>query len=1098
MKLRTILFVLALLAFLSASSGGYLYYTFLKKSVFQEGKRQTYSRTISAKNRVSSILSENLKSVKALAGLNDLKHLLAGQNKDTLENANYCIDHFRNALEADVCYLMDARGNTLASSNRNSPRSFVGKNYAFRPYFRQAIQGTPAVYMALGVTSKKRGVYYSHPIFANGQKDPIGVVVVKASVVTIESELQALHNSNKTFTLITDPHGVIFISSSKKWLFRTLHQLSEDKINLILKTRQFGNGPFEWMGLEKNGGHHVLLETGEEYLVNRAKIDSYPGWSVFHLTNLEAFSKGISDPLLKTTGYITLTLCLLIGGAVLFLYQAASSDIRKHKRAEKALKASEANYRAIFNAATDAVFIHDMTTGKILDVNQRMYEMFGYSAQEALSLSIGDLSSGKESFTQADALKWIEKAAQGDPQLVEWMAKDKSGREFWVEVNLKRAEIGGKERLLAVVRDISERKQADKALLESEERYRIVSELTSDYSYAFRVESDNNLVSEWVTGALVRITGYTVDELDGAGGWESLIFKEDILITMNQLKTLLAGKSSIVEYRILTKSGDIRWMLDYGLPVWSNEQKRVTKIYGAVQDITERKNAEEALKQSEERYKTLTNNLHVGIYRNTIGPKGKFLEANPAIVNMFGYRNRDEFLAVNVSELYQDPNDRKRFNQKMLSTGMVRNEELRLKKKDGTPFIGSVSAVAVKEQKGEVKYYDGVIEDITEHKKLESHLQQALRMEAIGTLAGGIAHDFNNILGAVMGYTEMAINDKDDNGQLESYLREVLKAGKRAKDLVKHILAFSRQADSEVKPIRIKRIVKETLDLLRASIPATIEIRQTIQSDAVILADSTQIHQVLMNLCTNAHHAMRETGGLLEVSLTNVELESGLTERGLSVTPGPYLCLKISDTGQGMSPEVIDRIFDPFFTTKERDEGTGMGLSVVHGIVNSHGGAITVKSELGKGSTFKIYLPVIEREIEAPSAAKEEIPQGSESILFIDDEISLVDIGQQVLERLGYKVVTRTSSVEALELFQAKPDAFDLVITDMTMPNMTGANLARKMMSIRPDIPIILCTGYSQQITKEQAKKIGIREFLLKPIVIDELARTIRNVLDSP
>ena len=371
-------------------------------------------------------------------------------------------------------------------------------------------------------------------------------------------------------------------------------------------------------------------------------------------------------------------------------------------------------------------------------------------------------------------------------------------------------------------------------------------------------------------------------------------------------------------------------------------------------------------------------------------------------------------------------------------------------------------------------------------------------MEAIGTLAGGIAHDFNNILGAVIGYTEMALNDNGDNGPLVSNLQEVLKAGKRAKDLVKHILAFSRQADKEVKPIRVKTIVKETLNLLRASIPTTIEIRQFIQSDGVILADSTQIHQVLMNLCTNAHHAMREAGGELEVSLTNVELESGLTERGLSVVPGSYICLKVSDTGHGMSSEVVDRIFDPFFTTKERDEGTGMGLSVVHGIINSHGGAIRVQSDLGKGSTFEIYLPVIDRELKAPRKDNQQIPRGNESILFIDDEISLVDIGQQVLELLGYKVVTRTSSLEALELFRAKPDTFDLVITDMTMPNMTGAKLAQEMMSIRPQIPVILCTGYSQQITKEQAKKIGIRQFLLKPIVMDELARTIRNVLDNP
>ena len=1097
MKLRTILFVLALLAFLSASSGGYLYYSSLKKSVYEEGKRQSFSHTLSIQHRVSSILSENLKSVKALAGLNDLKRVFSGLNKNKLEDANLTLDHFQNALEANVCYIMDARGNTLASSNRNSPNSFVGKNYAFRPYFKNAMQGLPSVYMALGVTSNQRGIYYSHPIFVNGLENPVGVVVVKASVKPIESELQAPHTTSDALTLITDPHGVIFISSTEKWLFHTLHKLPDDELDLILKTRQFGNGPFKWIGLKKNGNNHVLLGSGEEYLLNRARIASYPGWSVCHLTNLGSISNGISDPLISTTGYVTLTLCLLMGGSVFLLYRVASSDIRRRKKAEQALKASEANYRAVFNAANDAVFIHDMNTGQILDVNQRMCEMFGYSPEEARSLDIGDVSSGKDAFTQENALKWIQKAAQGFPQLLEWMARDKSGREFWVEVNLKRALIGGKQRLLAVVRDISERKQAEEALLKSEERYRIVSELTSDLSYAFNITSDNHVESDWVAGALSRITGYTAEELAADGGWESLIFKEDILITMKQLETLLSGKSCIVEYRILTKSGKVRWMLDYGYPVWSDAQQRVIKAYGAVQDITERKQAEEALKQSEENYKTLTNNLHVGIYRNTIGPDGKFLEANPAIVNMFGFSNRDEFLAVSVSELYQDPNDRKKFNKKMLSNELVRNEELRLKKKDGTEFIGSVSAVAVKDQNGGVKYYDGVIEDITERKQLESQLQQAQRMEAIGTLAGGIAHDFNNILAAAIGYTEMALNGNENNSALKSNLQEVLKAGNRAKNLVRQILAFSRQADQEVKPLQVKIIVKEALKLLRASLPATIEIQPNIKSEAVVLADPTQIHQVLMNLCTNAQHAMRETGGLLKVSLTDVEIEQGLSAKRLGVSAGKHLCLKVSDTGHGMSSMVIDRIFDPFFTTKPRDEGTGMGLAVVHGIVTGYKGALTVESEVGKGSTFKIYLPTVEREISAPAKSIPKNCKGSESILFIDDEIALLDIGQQMLDRLGYHVVTRSSSLEALELFQAGPDEFDLVITDMTMPNMTGDKLAQEMMFVRPDIPVILCTGYSHQITEEKAKSIGIKEFIFKPIAIDDLARTIRSVLDN-
>jgi CheY-like chemotaxis protein/two-component sensor histidine kinase len=322
---------------------------------------------------------------------------------------------------------------------------------------------------------------------------------------------------------------------------------------------------------------------------------------------------------------------------------------------------------------------------------------------------------------------------------------------------------------------------------------------------------------------------------------------------------------------------------------------------------------------------------------------------------------------------------------------------------------------------------------------------------------------------------------------------------------VKQILAFSRQAEEEKKPVQIGPIVKEALKLLRASLPTTIEFHQNIKPDLDnVLADPTQIHQVLMNLCTNASHAMREEGGILDVSLQNVSIverglhivESEKSEIGLD--PGQYLRLTVSDTGHGMTPEVLERIFDPYFTTKEKGEGTGLGLAVVHGIVKSYGGIITVQSDMGKGTTFHVYLPRIKREVTAgPESRLGEIPTGNERILFIDDDPGLVDISKQMLEHLGYKLVTRTSSIEALKLFRAQPDKFDLVITDMTMPNMTGDKLAKELMEIRPDIPIILCTGYSERITEEKAKAMGIRAFTMKPLVIRDFANTIRKVLDQ-
>jgi PAS domain S-box-containing protein len=409
-----------------------------------------------------------------------------------------------------------------------------------------------------------------------------------------------------------------------------------------------------------------------------------------------------------------------------------------------------------------------------------------------------------------------------------------------------------------------------------------------------------------------------------------------------------------------------------------------------------------------------------------------------------------------------------------------------------------------------IKWVDGrlvrlqIATDITRIKDLEkeslriqAQLQQAQKMEAIGTLAGGIAHDFNNILSAVIGYTEIVLGDVAEGTSQHRNLQEVLRAGNRARDLVNQILMFSRQTEKEFKPVQINQIVIETLKLLRASLPTTIRIEPKLHSNSAVLADPTQIHQVMMNLCTNAAHAMREMGGLLKIELSDCVLDRSFVEQHPYLSAGAYIKLRVSDTGHGMEKKITHRIFDPFFTTKERGEGTGMGLAVVLGIVKNHGGTITVDSTIGEGSSFDVYLPVIEHEAGTGTRPKVIMPTGTERILFIDDEKALAELGLQILERLGYRVTTRTSSIEALELFMAQPDKFDLIITDMTMPNMTGDDLAVKMMEIRPDIPVILCTGYSERISKGKAHQIGIKELVFKPIIMSEMALTVRKVLDD-
>ncbi|MBU3952921.1 MAG: response regulator [Proteobacteria bacterium] len=385
---------------------------------------------------------------------------------------------------------------------------------------------------------------------------------------------------------------------------------------------------------------------------------------------------------------------------------------------------------------------------------------------------------------------------------------------------------------------------------------------------------------------------------------------------------------------------------------------------------------------------------------------------------------------------------------------------------------------------------------LEKEKLLEQKFSESERLRSIGTMAGGIAHDFNNILAAIMGYTELALLDAQEDSKQSANLTNVLGASRRARDLIKQILAFSRQSDRETKPIQANLIVGEALKLFRASLPKTIEMQDNIHCKSVVMGDPTQIHQVIMNLCTNASQAIKKTGGVLAVSLEEVFLEEQAERPDL--LPGFYLNLRVTDNGEGMSSRVAERIFEPFFTTKEKGQGTGMGLAVVHGIVKSHGGDIQVTSKPGEGSCFDVYLPVIKRDPEpAGIFAVETSPGGTEHILVVDDEIMLLDVAKTRLNSLGYQVTIEMDSHEALKRFKQSPETYDLVITDMAMPKMAGDKMAKKMMAIRPDIPVIICTGFHEDISEETARQKGFKRFLMKPVDFNNLALEVRRVLDE-
>jgi two-component system, cell cycle sensor histidine kinase and response regulator CckA len=509
-----------------------------------------------------------------------------------------------------------------------------------------------------------------------------------------------------------------------------------------------------------------------------------------------------------------------------------------------------------------------------------------------------------------------------------------------------------------------------------------------------------------------------------------------------------------------------------------------------------------ALLATTNRYRTLFENAGDAIF--VLDFKGHILDANRIACERLGY-SRKELLNLNWSDIEATEQNEpsKNLLEKLRQEGHLIFETAH-KRFDGKIVPIEMSSCIIEYDREPTILT--IARDISERKEsekekalLQAQLKQAQKMEAIGTLAGGIAHDFNNILTPISGYTELALRKIPEDSNARNNLEQVLTAVQRAKGLVQQILTFSRQEGQQRCALEIKSIIKEALKLLRASLPSTIEIRSYMNAEGSVIADPTQIHQVMLNLCTNAHHAMRENGGTLEIRLDDVQLTLSESKLAPALKPGPYVCLTISDTGHGMTKDMLERIFEPYFTTKPEGEGTGMGLSVVHGIVKGHGGDITVESIPEKGSIFKVFFPRNQEKNQKkePSKCAAPLPRGSERILIVDDEKTVTDVMEQMLVELGYHVTSYNNSLAALEFFRLHPFSFHLVISDMTMPKMTGAKLIREIHHVRPDIPVIMATGNRKEINPEQAKAFGIRFFLLKPPSIEDLSRAVRDVLDN-
>ncbi len=772
------------------------------------------------------------------------------------------------------------------------------------------------------------------------------------------------------------------------------------------------------------------------------------------------------------------------------------------KQKETELKKDLQFAKSLLEAIPTPIFFKN-TQGRYLGCNTAYTEIMGFAKQELIGKTVQDLwpSEYARVYHQND-LKLIENPTR---QIYEFEIRDKGGAIHPVifSKNAFYDEHGNVAGIVGGFIDITERKLAEDALRKAEAKYRTILESIED-GY-FEIDLVGNIT--FCNDSLCKILGYAKNELTGMSS-DQFMNKENFHGAFETFKQICTSgdNARAIALELITKDGSQRF-IEISISMILDKEGRPTGFQGIARDITVRKRSEENLRLSEERFRTVLQNVpNVAIQGYDMNGTIQFW--NEASKIFYGYTS-EEALGKNLIDLIIPPVMREEVAtaiKTMVETGEpIHASELSLMRKDGSR-LAVFSSHAILQIPGCPPELFCIDIDLTENKrsmeineKLQAQLFQAQKMEAIGTLAGGIAHDFNNILSGIFGFSQLAKRHLTEPEKAGKDIDQIIKGAQKATELVQQILTVSRKSIHEKKPVPIYLIIKEALKLLRATIPTTIEIKENIVSQATVMADPAKIHQIIMNLCTNAYHAMRATGGNMFVGLQEIEFSIKDSVSTLNVLAGKYLDLEVSDTGHGMDSAILKRIFDPYFTTKEHGKGTGLGLAVAAGIVEEYKGYIRVHSEPGQGSTFHVYLPIVDRPAATHTPEKEEKSplSGEETIMFVDDEEALRELSYDILKGFGYTVYTFSNGIEAFEAYNADSYRFDLVVTDMTMPGMTGLELSKRILELRPEQPIVLCTGYSETIDREKALSTGITEYVEKPFIIKALAMVIRKVLDE-
>jgi len=691
------------------------------------------------------------------------------------------------------------------------------------------------------------------------------------------------------------------------------------------------------------------------------------------------------------------------------------------------------------------------------------------------------------------------------PEPVEYRARTSGGGVCWIRSSVEffQDDAGHPKKAVVTVQDVTEGKKAEEELVKTKKRLEKVFQ--SQHDAIFLLGAAIPATIEDCNAAACRMFGYPRDEMIG----RDTAFLHTSESALKEFQEILypaiqrEGFLKLHEFSMRRKDGTVFPTEHTVLPLENEESGRAGWV-SFLRDITPQKQAEHDLKRQIDFAQKLIDAIPVSVFYK--GVHGKYLGCNNAYAEFLGL-SKDEIIGKGVRDVFPPDLADKYFekDKELFAKPGVQQYEAQIIHSDGTRHDVLFNKATYCDERGRIIGLIGAMLDVSDRKRserekesLEAQLRQTQKMEALGALAGGIAHDFNNILSPILGYAEMLEYDLPEDSPQQRKLKEILIAGRRAADLVRQILTFSRQTRIEKKPFQVHLIVKEVIKLIRSTLPTTIRIEQDIDSRCpMVLADPTEIHQIAMNLVTNAFHAMEDEGGTLAIRLGECPWPSD-AEAGSHGPPPRCIRLEISDTGVGMDPQLLDRIFDPYFTTKDKEKGTGLGLAVVHGIVKSYGGHISVRSTPGEGTSFQVYLPGHESEQESGKGTVPlELPKGTERILLVDDEEQILKLLQQMLEKLGYRAEIRTHSPEALETFTNNPHGYDLVITDMTMPQLTGDRLALELMKVRPDLPVIICTGFSEKLSPQWAQASGIKGILMKPVVISELACMVREALDG-